>query len=255
MERSKSIPRIPTPQRISRWKHESTATLLLLIAAGLSFVSACGAFFLNGTSLRIWTICFSVPVCILGVLALVTRLFKQRGQEETQRKPSRELVAVLTVLHQILMEKKRPGRKDAFRLRITLYAPEPDHDPVCFQQCVRYIGGNQSGELGRVRIGAGLVGEAFKERGPRLFNRTGGLSADLFLKQMEAYNFTREEALKLRPDRQSAFAVPVFGIDDEHVIGVMYLDSDERRFFTKEIQDLIIYAAAGLIRVLKEVEA
>ncbi len=60
------------------------------------------------------------------------------------------------------------------------------------------------------------------------------------------WNYTEERARKLNPGVMEWMAVPFYDGDNDTVIAVLYLDANQRDFFTQERQELVLSAVRGI---------
>jgi hypothetical protein len=92
----------------------------------------------------------------------------------------------------------------------------------------------------------GVIGRALEQKKPQAFVRKNN-NYQLFVQELKQnWQYTEDDAKKLRHDRCSSFAVPIFGVDSQHVVGVVYFDSDDKKFFNDTVQNLAIHGCRGI---------
>lgn len=73
-----------------------------------------------------------------------------------------------------------------------------------------------------------------------------------FVEEMMAnWNYSEKEARTLREDRQSWMAVPIIG-NNNTVIAVVFLDSNQRTLFKVPIQRIVINGCSGIASFIRK---
>jgi hypothetical protein len=130
--------------------------------------------------------------------------------------------------------------------------PEKPNQPVEeLEQLVDYVGSSSKGAGRKFSIRSGIIGRAVREKSPYAASRQSDDYEEYIHELVRDWAYTEEDARKLRSDRKSWMAVPIFGLNHA-VVGVVYLDSVEKDFFTKEVQQLTLNACAGIASYINE---
>ena len=125
--------------------------------------------------------------------------------------------------------------------------------PEEYEQLLPYAGG-VSGDGGAGRkfsIRSGIVGRTIREKSAFAASRINDNYEEYIHELVHEWAYPEHDARALKSDRQSWMAVPIFG-SKKRVIGVVYLDSVEREFFTDDVKQLVIDACYGLTSYIKE---
>ncbi len=70
---------------------------------------------------------------------------------------------------------------------------------------------------------------------------------------IRTWHYTEKDAREATSDRFSAIAVPVQSKDRQRVLGVVYLDSDQREFFTpQKVSEAVMNGCSGISRYIGE---
>lgn len=164
------------------------------------------------------------------------------------------LTAALTVLHAATGHVCGiPPEELDRRLRVTCHRVVPPVDrPEFIEQLVDYVGGTGGGANRRFSVRSGLTGKCVREK----IAFIAALEADEGARRRELreeWGYTDHDLRTLSMDRLSSMAVPILSADRQHVVGVVYLDSDQRDFFAAEdVQSSIIKTCGGIIAYVNE---
>ncbi len=139
------------------------------------------------------------------------------------------------------------------RFRIALHRLIQVHDEEYFQQISRYAGTRQSGMPGRVfDISSGIVGLSCRMGRPVIVNRAGH-----FDEIWEALDLRASRAREVDTKVQSLFACPFFAPFNPQVPGgriplVLFVDSEQKNFFTNNVLRIIYGACKGFVENIEE---
>jgi hypothetical protein len=125
-------------------------------------------------------------------------------------------------------------------------------DPL--EQLLPYIGGDGKPPGRRFSIRSGIIGKAVREKTPYASFREND-NHEAFIKELVAnWSYTEHDARQVTSDRQAWMAIPIFGspTSASGVVAVVYLDSDQRNFFSKQVQKLALHAASGIATYIDE---
>ena len=236
---------IPGVKRAGFWDRDWVAEMF---SSGPPVLAACIGAFLNWSDpQKSW----SVPWLVLGALwlsvATVLKVRRARKKEKAQDlidSPSDIFVCVSVLYYQLKRHCKIADGPDGLRrLRITMHRivpPPPDEaEAKEFEQVTPYAGG-AGGEPGRAfPINCGVIGLAARDNEPYTFKWDGKDPTKLVNELVTVWHFTPAEAGKMVKDRRSWMAVPIAD-KTAKVIGVVYLDSCDEKFFTQKVQNLIV---------------
>lgn len=122
-----------------------------------------------------------------------------------------------------------------------------------YEQLLPYIGGEygDGGEDRRFSIRSGIVGRAIREKSPFAAFRKSDDYDEYINEMIHEWSYPKHDARKLKSDRKSWMAVPIFG-SERKVIGVVYLDAIERDFFSNDVKQLVINACFGITSYIQE---
>ena len=199
----------------------------------------------------------------LGVGSLwKIRLAAAQDAEKGEEQSPDGLAGCTEVLYRILKERSGLGTPGDFTdgiLRITIHRlapPRRPSDEPDLEQVLPYVGG-QGGPAGRhfsLKSGlAGLVARnalAGHPKATALQRQNDDYGA--FLEELRTqWSYTDAEARALTPDRQAWMSVPIMD-SAQSLMGVVYLDSSVKGFFTLEAQTLVIHACYGITQYVEE---
>ena len=115
------------------------------------------------------------------------------------------------------------------KLRVTLFRIAVGADVA--EQIVPYVGGGGGGEGSKVSRRSGFVGRAILRGKPAAAIRDGSFD-DYVQLLVNEYAMPVEEARALDDDRRAFLAVPLRDPSTNRVVGVVYMDSPDRTFFS-----------------------
>lgn len=161
-----------------------------------------------------------------------------------------DLSACVQTLHAVILEAGAPGCEDIWRLRVTIYRPDPRKKGE-LQRCVPYAGGDEDGVGRTFKNNSGVIGKAFQSRKVTLAIRAKDDFNEFVEEMIEEYGIPREDAKALRPDRMAWLAIPLIG--EKEPVGVVFLDSNDKEFFTKEVVDLAVAATVGIAYYVRKI--
>lgn len=194
-----------------------------------------------------------VLLIVIGVVKLIQGYAKDKIADDTQRLDG--LHAALHVIHSVVRHNRGFSRNDRERLRVTIHrvvkAGEHGGSPDEIEQLLNYVGGKGGGAGRRFSVRSGITGQAVRE-GSVLAGSRNNNDHEAYIRELVAdWGYTEEDAKRLAIGRNSWMAVPIKYKGSE-VTGVVYLDSDEKKFFTDEIKTLIVGACGGLAVFIDE---
>jgi hypothetical protein len=225
---------IPSPPRGWRWILAQTGTYGILIAGCASIIGVSSAlnYWNQG---RVW-LATLVAIGTFGVLAF-TVIQHVVGLASARKKDSmHELEGCLYTLHAVL------APADACKLRLAVHRPVQD----ALEQVTEYIGDQpKPGRIGRrFPANAGIIGRAFRE-GETFVARRVNDDYDAYVRELvKDWNYTEERAMLLNPGVKAWMATPL--VEDGKVEAVLYLDVNQREFFTTDRQELVLAAIRGI---------
>lgn len=229
----------------SAWFSEMISSVPILIA---SIAAAWESFKNKSLVYQAWFLVFGA---ILLLLASIIRIWRTYKHDTKTEHPSIHdgLFGALYVLYGGVENYRQKDGHSNGGLRVTIHRIVEDKKkeyPEELEQLLPYIGGSNGCKPGRrFSIRSGIIGKAAREKAVFSSYREND-DYELFVKELVSiWSYTEEDAKKLTSDRKSWMAVPIFGKDDI-VIGVVYLDSNEKDFFTDNVQEIIINACTGV---------
>lgn len=196
-----------------------------------------------------WSVVVSLIFLVIGTTLKILR--GRSKDKEQQSKNSYD--GLLGALHGVYGHLKAhlgltDTETDRKRLRVTLHrvisptrlGSAPDE----LEQLLPYLGGRGGPAGRRYSTRSGLVGLAVRDQSIIVAQRQNA-DYEAFLRELvQEWSYTPEEARALTLDRQAWMAVPIPGASG--IVAVVYLDSDQRDFFTPELQQLIVLACQGV---------
>ena len=186
----------------------------------------------------VWLACASVLKVVLSW---------QKDKKVQGYESARDLTGVLLTLYHVMKQHCKIGDfpADAKRLRLTVHRVDGEE----FEQCVDYVGGTGGPAGRRFSARAGIAGHAALTGKAVVATRNNLDPGDFLSELADRWRFTAAEAAKVSQDRKAWLAVPIAGTDG--TIAVVFLDSNERDFFTPDVQNLVVAACQGLAAYVK----
>lgn len=115
------------------------------------------------------------------------------------------------------------------------------------EQVVDYVGGSGGGGGRRFSIRSGVTGLAIRKGEPCAGMRQSDDEVAYIGELKAQWGYTEQDARRMARGRYSFMAVPIRC--GQHVLGVIYLDSDQRDAFTgTEIAEQVVAACGGINR-------
>lgn len=227
---------IPRPRRGLRWLITQTSTydaLIALVAFAIGIPSAFNNYAQGRFGLAVVVGTAMVAVLFFSVTKQVVGLAAARRRESTH-----ELEGCLYTLHAVLAP-----ATDA-RLRIAIHVPDGD----ALEQVTEYVGAvPKAGRIGRrFPANAGIIGKAFRERDAFVAQRVNDDYEAYVQELIHDWNFTEEWARRLNPASMEWMAVPFYDSEEQRVQAVLYLDVNQRGFFTPEREEIVLAAVNGM---------
>jgi hypothetical protein len=224
------VSQLPRPKK-TRWYATELATTLF---AGLPTVLAAVGGIAKG--LREDTrgfIQLGAGVLVATVLGTTFKALQSRRKDlgDAARRSPGDLEAALHTLHSsIIAMRGLPYEDQAIeKLRVTLFVIEEAEDAVV--QIVPYVGGGSGGEGTKASARSGIVGRAVLRGTVAAMIRDG--SFDEYVQILvEEYATHAHEARAFPDDRFAFLAVPLRRRAAEPIVGVVYMDSPDRTFFS-----------------------
>ena len=115
------------------------------------------------------------------------------------------------------------------------------------EQVTEYVGDPaKTGQVGRrFPANAGIIGKALRENTVFLARRENDEYEAYIRELITAWSYTEQQARLLNPGAMAWMAAPIYdqrgGAD-----AILYLDANQRDFFTAERQELIVAAIRGI---------
>ena len=225
------IPAAPTGWRWALGQPSTYGILIAAFAAPIGISSAIN-FVSQG---RAW-LALMVATGTVGVLAF-TVIQHIVGLKAARKKNSiHELEGCLNTLHAVL----RPP--STCRLRIALHRPVSD----ALEQFTEYIGDRpKAGRVGRrFPNNAGIIGKAYREGDTFVAKRVNDDYEAYVRELITDWNFTEERARMINPGAMAWMASPL--VEGGTVEAILYLDVNQRDFFTTERQEIVLAAIRGI---------
>jgi putative methionine-R-sulfoxide reductase with GAF domain len=183
-----------------------------------------------------------------GLLFLVAgsllRISNAREQDKAQDKSQEHqgLVGALHTLYGCVDEyRKTTAMKDA-KFRATIHRVASDEE---LQQLLPYIGEGGGGANRKFSVRSGIIGRAVREKDAFAASRQNEDYEQFIEELVRVWSYTEADARALKTDRRAWMAVPIRGERDT-IAAVVFLDSNQRDFFTPEAKQLIIQACSGI---------
>jgi hypothetical protein len=191
----------------------------------------------------------------VGTVFKAVRSHYKDAREAARRSP-RDLEGCLHTLHAavLAMRDLRYDDKSIAKLRVTLFRVVESQDLA--EQILPYVGGGGGAEGTKVSRRSGIVGRAILRGQPAGTIRDGSFD-DYVSLLVNEYATPIEEARQLDDGRFAFVAIPLNDPSTGRVVGVVYMDSPDRTFFSRpgHPRDLvsevfvqkIVGACAGLL--------
>jgi hypothetical protein len=199
---------------------------------------------------------FVLPWIALGgsVFAIGNGIVKLIQAREKDTKESDEasfegIQAAMHLIHSLVRHKCNFSRRDHDKLRVTFHKVLRDGQQL--EQLLDYVGGNSDGRGRRFNIRSGICGKAARENKVLSASRNNNDYSSYIEELVSVWGYTPEEARKLSITSNSWLAVPIKYKGTE-VTGVVYLDSNEKDFFTDPIKEQVVWACGGLAVFIDE---
>ena len=147
-----------------------------------------------------------------------------------------ELEGCLHTLYAVL------SPSEGCRLRIAVHRPVDES----LEQVTEYIGHRpKPGRIGRrFPANSGIIGKAYREREVFIAFRENDDYEAYVRELITDWNYTEERARRLNAGAMEWMAVPL--IEGDEVEAVLFLDVNQRGFFTSERQELVLAATRGI---------
>ncbi len=167
---------------------------------------------------------------VIGTVFKAVRSRYKDAREAAQKSP-RDLEGCLYTLHAAILAMRDLSYDDAAiaKLRVALFRVVEGADVA--EQILPYVGGGGGGEGTKVSRRSGFVGRAILRGKPAVAIRDGSFD-DYVQLLVDEYATPLEEARALDDDRLAFVAVPLRDPSTSRVVGVVYMDSPDRTFFS-----------------------
>jgi len=227
---------IPRPPRGVRWLLAQAGPYDILIVLLASFVglSAAWNYYSQENPLLALLVGFgTIGVVCFTVVKQVIWLAAARKKDSTH-----ELEGCLYTLHAVL------APASTCRLRLAIHVPVGE----ALEQVTEYIGDHPKvGRIGRqFPANAGIIGKAFREKDVFIGRRVNNDYESYVKELVKEWNYTEERARRLNPGAMEWMAVPFYDTDRQRVQAVLYLDVNNRDFFTPARQEIVLAAVSGI---------
>jgi len=215
----------------SRWF--TTELAATLFAALPTFVTAVGGVVQGVHDRARGVVQLGVGVLIALVLGTTFKALQSHRKDarEAAKQSPRDLEGALYVLHAAILAMRGLPYDDTnvAKLRITIFRVIEAEDAAI--QIVPYVGGGGGHEGTKVSRRSGVVGRAILRGKPAASIRDGAFD-DYVQSLVNDYAVPAEEARLVPDDRFAFLAVPFRDRRTNRVIGVVYMDSPDRTFFS-----------------------
>ncbi|HXD16022.1 MAG TPA: GAF domain-containing protein [Vicinamibacterales bacterium] len=225
---------IPRPPRGLRWIFSQTSSYDIAIAlfasvAGLS--AAWTSWSQNRPLPASLALAGTLGVLIFSVIKQAVSLAAARKRQSTH-----ELEGCLHTLHEVLA----PG---TCKVRLAIHVPVNGD----LEQVTEYVGDPpKTGQVGRrFPANAGIIGKALRENRVFIARRVNDEYEAYVRELITAWSYTDQQARLLNPGAMAWMAAPIYdrqGRSD----AILYLDANQRDFFTPERQELVLAAIRGI---------
>jgi hypothetical protein len=239
-----------------RWYATELATTLF--AAVPAFVTAVGGVVEGVRKAAAGVLELGVGVLValaVGTIFKAVRSHYKDAREVARRSPQ-DLEGCLHTLHAaILAMRDLPYDDTAIaKLRVTLFRVVESEDMA--EQILPYVGGGGGAEGTKVARRSGIIGRAILRGEPAGTIRDGSFDDYVWLLVKE-YATPLDEARQLDDGRFAFVAIPLNDPSTGRIVGVVYMDSPDRTFFSRPerprdlVSDVfvqrIVGACAGLL--------
>jgi hypothetical protein len=245
-----SMKELPGPKKERLWDKKWVVEALNVVPAlGTAVVAALIA--AADASRRPYFGILAGLAAALGMASIV-KVLHARGQDLERKRPEDHigLQGALHVLHAVVRREGGLGEGPDDRLRVTIHRVVHEGKPLKvpreLEQMLPYICRTGGGQHRRFRIESGIIGKAARECALFSASRESTDFETAVRELVSDWAYTEADARKLQPDRLSWMAIPVIYPGESAAVAVVYLDSSERDFFTKELQNLVSVACAGI---------
>lgn len=190
-----------------------------------------------------WIILVAAAVCFLSVIKSSLSFIDRRKSKSTH-----ELEGCLHALHSVLVGASKTT------VRVTIYVPVKrfggDEE---LEQIINYVGGVSKYKAGRrISCLTGVAGLAYRTGEMKVVERKS-TDYESFVKELVGeWGFTDQQAREVNPATYSWLAMPLVQLINgkDRVDGVVFIDSQDKTFFTAEKKEIILYAAIGIARFI-----
>lgn len=199
----------------------------------------------------------AVGACMWLLAASVLKVLhaKRQDAKEEAHRNHEGLRAALHVLHRVVTHCGGIPEDEAERsLRVTFHRVVPPLEKAEeIEQIVPYVGGRGDGEGRKFPIRAGITGKAIREDAVFVMSRRSESYEDYKKELVSDWHYTDNDVKNVTSDRFSAIAIPVRALNKRDVLGVIYLDSNKKDFFTSsELQAAVVNACSGIVNYVGE---
>lgn len=203
----------------------------------------------------IWQILFAICFWLLaGSIIKIISAHRQDKKDDDLRSHD-GLMAAMHVVHEMAARAGNLSAADKSKcLRATFHRVLPplgesDH----IEQIIDYVGGDANGVGRTFPIRSGITGAAIREDEVYVMERESESFDDYKRELIRDWHYTEKDARNATSDRYSAMAVPVKSKDGQTVLGVVYLDSNQKDFFSPQpVTDAVINGCAGITQYIGE---
>ena len=215
----------------ARWWASELATTLF--AAVPTLLAAGGGIVQGVRQGDVRSLQLGIAVVIALVVGTTFKALHSRRKDlrEYERRSPRDLEGGLYVLHAAILAMRGLPYDDTMiaKLRVTLFRVLEADDVAV--QIVPFIGGGDGHEGTRVSRRSGIVGRAILRGKPAASLRDRPF--DEYVRVLvDDYAMPFDEARQMPEDRLAFLAVPIVDRKSARIIGVVYMDSPDRTFFS-----------------------
>lgn len=204
-----------------------------------------------------WVGGFMVAGIVWLIVASILKVLLANAQDKDQ-KSKQDYDGFLGALHVLYgqVSKHFNVQGTAYgQLRITIHrvvdSSTMDESAEELEQLLPYIGGAGKPAGRKFSVRSGIIGKAVREKTAFAFSRQSNDHEEFIKELVREWSYTEDDARKLTSDRQAWMAVPIFRTDSS-VIAVVYLDSNQRNFFSSEVKKIVIDACSGITSYIDE---
>ncbi|MDQ0569964.1 hypothetical protein QFZ42_001798 [Variovorax paradoxus] len=193
-----------------------------------------------------WTVAFSIIKVIHA---------KRQDERDDDLRSHDGLVAALTVVHELVARAAGLSQEEKMKcLRATFHRVVPpvgESDEI--EQIVNYVGGAGDGAGRKFPIRSGITGQAIRENAVFVMDRQSDAYEDYKKELIRHWHYTEKDIRSITSDRFSAIAVPIQSRNGQQVIGVVYLDSSKKNFFSSDaVKEAVANGCWGIARYTGE---